>query len=188
QPGAQLDVTWKARLEDHLGAYQFEPVRSRAAALMGDAKALSGLQAATALLSQLLPEREAAAETYAATVELLDLMMLTDAWPLAYLRWELSLLEVLGYGLDLTTCAATGVTEDLIYVSPKSGRAVSRAGAGEYAPKLLPLPRPLLPGEEGSDIEIAAALGTTGHFLSKAMGAPELPAARARLITALARR
>ncbi|MEM1302778.1 MAG: DNA repair protein RecO [Pseudomonadota bacterium] len=187
QPGTQLDVTWKARLEDHLGSFTVEPVRARSAVVMGDRKALAGMQAVTVLASVLLPEREAVAEVYEQTVTLLDLMAVTDAWPLAYLRWELGLLEALGYGLDLTRCAVTGATDGLDYVSPKSGRAVSTGGAGQWAPKLLPLPPALLPGHEGSDAEIAQAMTTTGFFLSKAAGdGRELPEARRRLRDVLA--
>ncbi|MEM8590983.1 MAG: DNA repair protein RecO [Pseudomonadota bacterium] len=187
QPGAQLDVTWKARLEDHLGSYTVEPLRGRAAVLMSDRRALLGLQSACGLLSRLLAEREEAADLYHKTTQLFDLMTATDAWPLAYLRWELSLLEALGYGLDLTSCAASGSTDDLTYVSPKSGRAVSKIGAGDWAAKLLPLPQAMLPGHEGPDAEIAQALGTTGFFLAKALGDKGAPDARRRLIDALER-
>ncbi|MEM6896497.1 MAG: DNA repair protein RecO [Pseudomonadota bacterium] len=185
QPGAQLEVTWKARLEDHLGSYTVEPLRSRAA-LMNDRRALLGLQAVCGLLSLLLPEREAAASVYAETSQLLDVMAATDAWPLAYLRWEVLLLEEVGYGLDLTACAVTGDVDGLAYVSPKTGRAVSEQGAGNWAPRLLPLPRALLPGQEGPDAEVAEALETTGFFLAKALGDRDLPDARARLRRALA--
>ncbi|MEM1375559.1 MAG: DNA repair protein RecO [Pseudomonadota bacterium] len=187
QPGAQLDVTWKARLEDHLGSYTFEPLRSRAAVLMADRRALLGLQAACGLLSRLLPEREEAGALYADTTRLFDLMAATDAWPLAYLRWEVALLEALGYGLDLSSCAVTGAREGLAYVSPKSGRAVSEAGAGEWAARLLPLPPALLPGGEGPDGEIALAMTTTGAFLARAMGDREMPEARRQLRELLAR-
>ncbi|MEM1233347.1 MAG: DNA repair protein RecO [Pseudomonadota bacterium] len=187
QPGAQLDVTWKARLEDHLGSYTFEPLRSRAAGLMADRRALLGLQASCGLLSRLLPEREEAGALYADTTRLFDLMAATDAWPLAYLRWEVALLETLGYGLDLSSCAVTGAQEGLVYVSPKSGRAVSAAGAGDWAARLLPLPAALLPGGEGPDSEIAEAMGTTGTFLARALGDREMPDARRQLQALLAR-
>ncbi|MCH2076803.1 MAG: DNA repair protein RecO [Rhodobacteraceae bacterium] len=187
QPGAQLDVTWKARLEDHLGSYTVEPIRSRAATLMSDRRALLGLQSVCGLLSRLLPEREEAPDLYQDTTQLFDLMAATDAWPLAYLRWELSLLETLGYGLDLSTCAVTGATEGLVYVSPKSGRAVSEKGAGEWASKLLPMPKALLPGQEGPDSEISEGLETTGFFMAKALGDREAPDARRRLRDLLAR-
>lgn len=192
QPGSQLDLTWKARLEDHLGAFVVEPVRSRAAQVMGDRLALAGLGAVCALLGVGLAEREAHAPLYDRTVALFDLMGQGDLWPLAYLRWEMALLEELGFGLDLSRCAVTGVQDDLIYVSPKSGRAVSRAGAGEWAPKLLPLP-PVMRGKgEATPVEIIAALSVTGHFLHEGL-APNLrdgalPKARSRLLETLARR
>ena len=126
EPGNQVDVTWRARLEDHLGTFTVEPVTSRAAALMSDRLTLAGLNALTGLLSFALPEREAHAALYDGTITVLDMMGTSDHWPLAYLRWELALLEDLGFGLDLTHCAVTGTTDILTYVSPKSGRAVSR--------------------------------------------------------------
>ena len=125
QPGAQLDVSWRARLEEHLGSYTVEPVRSRAAAVMGDRLALAGLNAVCALLAFSLPEREAHPQLYRQSITLMDLLGHTDAWPLAYLRWELALLEEMGFGLDFSGCAVTGGVDDLVYVSPKSGRAVS---------------------------------------------------------------
>ena len=191
QPGAQVALTWKARLDDHLGSFTVEPQRSRAAAAMGDRLALAGLNAVSALLVQVLPEREAHAPLYARTVALLDLLGQGEVWPLAYLRWEQALLEEMGFGLDLSRCAVTGARDDLIYVSPKSGRAVSRAGAGEWADRLLPLP-PVLAGQgDASNAEIIRALGTTGYFLEHrligGLGDQPLPAARARLLDAMAR-
>ena len=187
QPGTQLDVVWKARIEDHLGSYTVEPIRSRAAGLLGDALGLLGLQSVTALLAVALPEREDVGALYTDTVQLLDLISATDAWPLAYLRWELTLLDALGYGLDLSECAATGAKEELCFVSPRSGKAVSKAGAGEWASRLLPLPQAMLPGHEGPNREIAEALGTTEHFLLKALGDRDQPDARRRLRQAFAR-
>ena len=187
QPGAQLDVTWKARLEDHLGSFIVEPIRSRAVALMADRRALLALQSACGLLKFLLPEREMFAKTYVATVQLFDLMTATDAWPLAYLRWEVGLLDALGYTLDLGACAVTGDIDDLAYVSPKTGRAISAEAAGDWAPRLLPLPAALLPGGEGPNSEIAEAMATTGHFLNRALGDRDPPDARRRLSEALLR-
>ncbi|MCL4156136.1 UNVERIFIED_CONTAM: hypothetical protein GTU68_013964 [Idotea baltica] len=191
QPGAQLDLSWRARLEDHIGAFTVEPVRSRAAIAMGGRLALAGLNAVTGLLSFALPEREAHLPLYLRTEALLDLLGQEDIWPLAYLHWELSLLEELGYGLDLTTCAVTGATEGLIYVSPKSGRAVSREGAGEWADRLLPLPDVMRGVGDAEDSQIAEALRTTGHFLethmANALGARPLPEARARYVEAFNR-
>lgn len=192
QPGAQLDVTWSARLEDHLGAFRVEPIRSRAALVMGDPLALKGLTAICALMSFLLPEREPHPELYARTTQLLDLLGRTEAWPLAYLRWELAVLAEMGFALDLETCAVSGATEDLAFVSPKSGRAVSRAAAGDWAPRLLPLPPVLRGAGEDSDPEIAEGLELTGYFLehrlAPSLGDKPVPAARARLVEALRRR
>jgi len=191
QPGAQLSVTWKARLDSHLGSFTVEPIRSRAAAAMGDRLALAGLNAVCGLLVMVLPEREAHLPLYARTIALLDLLGQSDVWPLAYLRWEQALLEEMGFGLDLSACAVRGVNEDLIYVSPKSGRAVSREGAGEWADRMLPLP-PVLAGKgDATPAEIARALGTTGFFIEnrliKGLGDRPLPPARARLVEVIAR-
>lgn len=192
QPGAQLEVTWKARLDSHLGSFTVEPLRSRAALVMSDGLSLAGLNAICALLSFSLPEREAHGPLYERTQTLLDLLGRTDAWPLAYLRWELALLEELGYGLDLSACAVHGTNEDLSYVSPRTGRAVSKEGAGVWADRLLPLPDALLGVGPGPDAEILDGLKTTGHFLAHwlapALGEKPLPPARDRLMEALRRR
>ncbi|MEL6992019.1 MAG: DNA repair protein RecO [Pseudomonadota bacterium] len=193
QPGAQLDVTWKARLEEHLGTFAVEPIRSRAAASLGDRLSLSGLNAVVALLLFCLPEREVHARLYDKTRNLLDLLGQPEIWPLAYLRWEVALLDDLGFGLDLTECAVLGPSgDDLSFVSPKTGRAVSRSGAGDWAERLLPLPPALLGQGEGEDGDVLQALSVTGHFLTNHV-APELghrplPDARARFIERLERR
>ena len=191
QPGAQLDLAWRARLEDHIGAFTVEPLRSRAAVAMQDRLALAGLNAVTALLAFCLPEREPHPALYQRTEALLDMLGQGDVWPLAYLKWELRLLEEMGYALDLEACAVTGATEGLIYVSPKTGRAVSAKGAGEWADRLLPLP-PVLRGGAGNDAEVAQGLRTTGHFLTvhlaRDLGGKPLPEARARFVDAFSRR
>jgi DNA repair protein RecO (recombination protein O) len=191
QPGTQLDLTWRARLEDHIGSFTIEPLRARTAAAMGSRQALAGLGAVCALLSFCLPEREAHPALYTRSEQLLDLLGQDEIWPLAYLRWEMALLEELGFGLDLSACAATGVNEELVYVSPRSGRAVSRQAAGVWADRMLPLPEVMLGRGEAEDAEIAQALRTTGHFLANklapALGARPLPEARARLVDLLGR-
>ena len=190
QPGAQLDLSWRARLADHLGAFGVEPVRSRAAQVMGDRQALAGLNAICGLLCFALAERDPHPELYAQTLDLFDRLGTDPAWPLAYMFWEMALLEELGFGLDLESCAVTGVTQDLKYVSPKSGRAVSEQGAGEWADRLLPLPAALrgLIGSNALD-EVAAGLKTTGYFLENwmapSLGNAPLPAARQRLLDVL---
>lgn len=192
QPGAQLSVAWKARLESHLGSFTVEPIRSRAAIAMGDRLALAGLNAVCSLLAMVLPEREAHAPLYDRTIALLDLLGQSDVWPLAYLRWEQALLEEMGFGLDLSACAVRGVNEDLIYVSPKSGRAVSREAAGEWADRMLALPEVLAGKGDASNTEIAKALATTGYFIEnrliKGLGDRPMPSARARLIDAIVRK
>ena len=191
QPGSQIAVTWKARLNDHLGSFTIEPIRSRAAQAMGDRLALAGLNAVCALLGRVLPEREEHLPLYERTIALLDLLGQSDLWPLAYLRWEQALLEEMGFAMDLSACAVRGVNEDLAFVSPKTGRAVSRDAAGEWADRLLPLP-PVLAGKGDADNDqIAIALGTTGFFIEKrlmrSLGDRPMPAARQRLIDAIGR-
>jgi len=191
QPGAQVDLAWRARLEDHLGSFTVEPVRSRAHA-MSDRMALAGLNAVCALLTFCLPERESHRALYRRTEALMDLLGENEVWPLAYLRWELALLEELGFGLDLSACAVTGSTEGLVWVSPRTGRAVTDAGAGEWRDRMLPLP-PVLRGEGAApDAEIVTAFATTGHFLNARvapeLGAKPLPEARQRFVDLFARR
>ena len=190
QPGAQLALSWRARLDEHLGAFTVEPIRSRAAAVMGDPLALAGLNAVCALLVFSLPERVAHPRLYGATQGLLDALGTEPGWPVAYLGWERLLLEETGFGLDLASCAVTGAVEGLAYVSPRTGRAVSEAGAGGYADRLLPLPAALTGG--GGDLaDVLEGLRVTGHFLAAhlapALGERPPPEARARLLGALRR-
>lgn len=190
QPGSQLAVTWRARLEDHIGSYTVEPLQSRAG-LLGDRLGLAGLTAICAMLHAALPEREAHPNLWRATMVLLAALEHDPDWPALYLRWEMTLLEDMGFGLDLGRCAVTGSREDLAYVSPKTGRAVSRAGAGDWADRLFPLPQCLLGQGPASGIEIGQGLAITGHFLGRelaeALRGRPLPEARTRLITLLAK-
>ena len=191
QPGAQLDVTWRARLDAHIGSYKVEPLKSRAGAVMGDRLALAGLNAMCALLLFCLPERESHPRLYRRTVMVLDMLGLNEAWPLAYLRWELALLDEMGFGLDLASCAVNGTTDDLAFVSPRSGRAVSAAETGNWAEKLLPLPPALLGHGDANFRGISQGLVTTGyfleHWLAVQLGNRPLPPARQRLVDAIAR-
>ncbi|MGY9047622.1 DNA repair protein RecO [Puniceibacterium antarcticum] len=191
QPGAQLDLSWRARLEDQLGSFTVEPQRSRAALAMTDRLSLAGLNAVVSLLAFCLPDREAHLALYQRTESLLDLLGQPDIWPLAYLRWEMALLEDMGFGLDLTACAATGANDQLIYVSPRTARAVSASGAGDWADRLLPLPGVMLGTGDATNAEIALALTTTGHFmhnrLATSLGDRPLPNARAVFLDRLGR-
>ncbi|MGB7269207.1 MAG: DNA repair protein RecO [Albidovulum sp.] len=190
QPGAQLDVNWRARLDDHIGAFTVEPIKARTGVL-ADRLALAGLNSICALLHFALPEREAHLPLYTRSITLLDALGQAPDWTLGYLHWELQLLEELGYGLDLTACAVTGSREDLAYVSPKTGRAVGRAAAGEWADRLLPLPLCLLGQGGANTAEITQGLITTGHFLTHRLahdlGNRPLPEARQRFVNLLAR-
>src|ERR1700679_727143 len=188
QPGNTLHVSWRARLSEHLGNFTIEPARSRAGELMEKRAALAGLNAFSSIASAALPEREAHGAVFEVGEILLDAMAQDDFshWAPLYVRWEMGLLEALGFGLDLTRCASTGVTDDLIYVSPRTGRAVSGAAAAPYKDRLFALPGFLL-GSQNSDpspADIAAGLRLTGHFLLERVLAPhghEAPAARQRL-------
>ncbi|GLO73134.1 DNA repair protein RecO [Phaeobacter italicus] len=189
QPGAQLDLLWRARLEDHLGSYQAELMRSRAGAALSGRLALAGLNAVTGLLAFCLPDREPHPDLYLRSERLLDLLGQDDIWPLAYLQWEMALLEELGFGLDLSCCAVSGALDELIYISPKSGRAVSRASAGEWADRLLPLPAVMRGEGEAGTGEILQGLSTTGFFLehrlAPSLGNTPLPEARGRFLDVL---
>ena len=191
QPGAQLDASWRARLDEHLGTYTVEPVKSRMAQVLGDKLALAGMTSVLALLSFSLPEREPHPDLYDRTLAVLDMIGMNPVWPLAYLRWELALLEEIGFGLDLSECAVTGAREDLVFVSPRSGRAVSKAGAGEWADRLLPLSPALLGEGDGANEDVSLGLRTTGHFLTSqvaaSLGDRPLPEARNRFTELLAR-
>ncbi|MGB0912224.1 MAG: DNA repair protein RecO [Phaeobacter italicus] len=191
QPGAQLDLLWRARLEDHLGSYQAELMRSRAGAALSGRLALAGLNAVTGLLAFCLPDREPHPDLYLRSERLLDLLGQDDIWPLAYLQWEMALLEELGFGLDLSCCAVSGALDELIYISPKSGRAVSRASAGEWADRLLPLPAVMRGEGEAGTGEILQGLSTTGFFLehrlAPSLGNTPLPEARGRFLDVLTR-
>ena len=186
QPGSRLMLHWRARLDDQIGSFSVEPVASRAG-LMTDAVALAGLNAICALLVFALPERDPHPRLSADTEALLDSMPAGGDWGMDYLLWELRLLDEMGFGLDLRSCAVTGSADGLAYVSPRSGRAVSAAGAGDYAPRLLVLPA-CLGGQGGG---LAEGLALTGHFLDTRLAAElvgrPLPAARARLAGMLTR-
>jgi DNA repair protein RecO (recombination protein O) len=190
QPGNSVAVTWRARLDEHLGHFAVEGLDLRAGSFLSAAHAVFGVTHLAALC-RLLPERDPHAAVYAALAEALAL--LTDARAAAshVVRFELGMLAELGFGLDLVQCAATGTAGDLIYVSPKSGRAVSR-GAGEpWRDRLLSLPAFLAENDEREPQpdELAAGFALTGFFLTRHVLEPRglaLSEARERFIAAIA--
>lgn len=184
QPGQQVEANWRARLADQLGNFALEPNAPYPAGVLDDAVALSGLSAACAVAETALPEREAHPAVYEGLVALVD-MLATPLWPYAYIRWELGLLREVGYGIDLSCCAVTGVTAGLTHVSPRTGRAVCAEAAEPYKDKLLELPGFLNGQNEVSDDAIRAGLRLTGYFLEQSVFAVHhqpLPAARGRMI------
>lgn len=191
QPGNNVAVTWRARLEDHLGLYLVEAVELRAARLMEKAASLHGLNLVGALL-RLLAEREPHERLFEAAVVVADHLDAPEVAPVLLARFELAMLAELGFGLDLGACAATGVREDLIFVSPKSGRAVSRAAGEPYRDRLLPLPRFLHDdaGEAPGVAEIRDAFSLAAFFLSRDVFTPRgesLPDAHGAYLAALAK-
>ena len=192
QPGNQVVADWRGRLEEHLGTFTVEGKRDHAAALLSDGDRLAGLTAAAAVTEAALPEREPHLPIHDAFASLLDALANSSVWSAVYVRFELGLLAELGFALDLSQCAATGATEDLAYVSPRSARAVSRAAAAPYKERLLPLPRFLLPDapDELNRQDVLDGLKLTGHFLEATVFAPHnkpLPGARDRLVHRLMR-
>lgn len=192
QAGNSVIATWRARLDGHLGTYAIEPSAFRAAKLMETPSGLYGLQALAALV-RLLPERDPHPQIYAALlamVELLDDPVLAGA---LIVRFELRMLEELGFGLDLDRCAATGTNDDLAYVSPKSGRAVSRSAGDPYRDRMLALPAFLLaaPGARPVGPELTEAFRLTGFFLARHVYEPRgllVPDARERFVALVAAR
>jgi DNA repair protein RecO (recombination protein O) len=184
QPGNHILAHWRGRLPEHLGSFDCELVEAYAVRFLDDADRLAGVTAATALLLAALPEREPNAELYQSFAELLAALESKPAWPQHYVEWECGLLAVLGFGLDLSCCAVTGAAEDLAYVSPRTGRAVSRVAAAPYRDKLLPLPGFLWRDSPAARRDIAAGLALTGYFLLHHLLEPhgrQLPEARERL-------
>jgi DNA repair protein RecO (recombination protein O) len=190
QPGNSVSATWRARLDEHLGHYTVEATRLRAGNFFASAHAIYGVGHLAALM-RLLPERDPHAGLHDTLAGILDRLEEASVAAPMVARFELHLLAELGFGLDLSECAASGALEDLIYVSPKSGRAVSRAAGAPYADKMLRLPAFLREAEAvaaGNDVADGFAL--TGYFLSRHVLEPRglmLADERAHFIVALNR-
>jgi len=186
QPGNHVTAQWRARLADHLGTLTLDLKHPHAAELLDRRLGLLGLECLTTL-ARLLPERDPHPNLFEVTLFVLGFLSDDAIWPALYARWELALLEELGFGLDLTTCAVTGSNDYLAYVSPRTGRAVSMAAAEPYRDRLLPLPRLLIGGgaATASPNDVAAALRLTGHFIARDVQAPhglKMPDARDRVM------
>jgi DNA repair protein RecO (recombination protein O) len=191
QPGNRLRVTWRARLSEHLGGFNVELIEAHAARALDDAAALAAI-GSLAGLARLLPERDPHPQLYAAALHVIGAFDGPGLWPALLVRWELLLLQELGFGLDLRECAATGGDTELVYVSPRSGRAVSREAGQPYDAKLLKLPAFLRDDDAASgENDLLAGFALTGYFLERDVLAPHglaLPETRERLIGLLARR
>jgi DNA repair protein RecO (recombination protein O) len=189
QAGARVILNYRARVSDQLGAAQLEPVGEGPSALFDDSLALAGLAAAAAVAAGALPEREPHPGAFLAFEALSSALLMPDIWPAVFVRFEAGLLQDLEFGLDLSKCAATGSTDDLIYVSPRTGRAVSREAGAPYKDKLLTLPPFLLASQTGLGAgDVGAGLDLTAHFLNAFVFAPlnrPLPPARMWLVDRL---
>jgi DNA repair protein RecO (recombination protein O) len=190
QVGNTVELTWRARLDEHLGTYAGELAVGHAARVMEDPLRLACLAAAAAMAEAALPEREAHPRAYDGFSDLLEALDHDRDWAPAYARWELALLAELGFGLDLSRCAATGSTIDLVYVSPKSGQAVSQAAGDVYRARMLPLPAFLISDAQPVREAILDALRLSGFFWEQRVFQPngrKLPAARTRFVDRLGR-
>lgn len=189
QAGARTIVHYRARVSDQLGSAQLEPVGEGPAALFDDPMALAGLSAGAAVAAAALPEREPHPGAFLAFEALSSALLMPDIWPAVFVRFEAGLLQDLGFGLDLSKCAATGSLDDLVYVSPRTGRAVSRTAGEPYKDRLLALPPFMLSSQGGlSPGDVRAGLDLTAHFLELFVFGPlnrPLPPARVWLVDRL---
>ena len=172
QPGNIVSVYWKSRLIEQMGNYKIELVSSVSGKIFDDKLKLQALSSLCALIEKILPERQKYQEIYSATLAFINLLLLDDNikmnhWIEGYVKWEIGILSSIGFSLNLNECAVTGTKDNLYFVSPKTGKAVSKEGAGNFAPRLLILPN-FLGGIKLFDInfyqEIIAGLKITTYF------------------------
>ena len=170
ETGNYVSAAWRARLEEHLGTYNCELLKPNAAIVFDHPIRLAGLSSACAVIERALPEREPHREIYDSLLELVNGIE-NKCWVRSYIQWELNILKHLGFGLDLTACVATGSRDDLIYVSPRSGQAVSEKAGAPYKQKLLPLPSFLVDQTNASrsaaPADLVNGLELTGHFFER---------------------
>jgi DNA repair protein RecO (recombination protein O) len=191
QPGNRVRAAWRAKLPEQLGHFSFDLAATSAARWLDTPLILAIISSACIVTEHALPERQPLPAVYAGLLALLETTD-ADLYGASYVQWELGLLAALGYGLDLATCAVTHSTADLAYVSPRTGRAVTRAVGRDYHAKLLHFPGFLAGTPDWSMLEVWRGLQLTGHFLARQVfmhSAPRLamqthdglPAARRRL-------
>jgi len=190
QPGSRVIARYRARIEGQLGSAHLESMGEGPSELFDEPLALAGLAAATAVVAGALPEREPHPGAFHALEALIGVLDATDIWPALFVRFEAGLLQALGFGLDLSKCASTGATEELVWVSPRTGRAVSRLAGEPYSDRLLPLPPFLISARGGlTKGDVRAGFNLTGHFLEQFVFGPlnrPLPPARTWLLDRLA--
>jgi DNA repair protein RecO (recombination protein O) len=181
QAGNLLQVRWTARLSDQLGNFTAELIHPSAALAMDAAMPLAMLSAVCAVAEGALPEHEPLPRIFAGLLHVLPRVALGEPTLTQLIEWEMVVLSDLGYGLDLSACAVTGRTDGLVLVSPRTGRAVTREGAGDWAARLLPLPRFLLGPAPAGPADWRDGLRLTGHFLERdAFGHQHRPLPQAR--------
>ncbi len=187
QAGNLVSLVWRARLEEHLGNFTLEPLSLRAGFIIENSLRLTGLGSLTAL-AQVLPEREPHPKLYEAMRIVLEAIDHDELWPALMVRWEMGLLDELGFGLDLSKCASTGQADELVYVSPKTGKAVSRDAGKPYHDRLFGLPEFLKGGLAATAAQVCEGMKLTGYFLERHVFDPRnvpLPQARIMLEQAL---
>ena len=183
--GTLCQATWKARLSDQLGSFYLEETKGYAPLLLDDMPRLNVLANLCATLDKSLPERQLYPELHAQTLNFLDALEQKDFYE-NYVRFEVALLSALGFALDFSECAGGGDKNDLAYISPKTGRAVSREKGRPYHDKLLKLPKFVWQDAPASPEDLADGLALTGHFLYSHLGS--LPSTRSRILNDLHRR
>jgi len=183
QQGNIISFDWQSKSNGQLGRFDIELESDMTAAIMGDARALLAVQSLCALLDMFLPDREVHTALFNGSSAFLNILK-TNEWPAVYVAWEMAFLKELGYGIDLSKCAVSGVTDNLTHVSPKSGRAVCAVEAKPYLHKLIEIPS-FLKGEGEQDGDIAKGLSMTEYFLIHRLlqqsSYPNLPDTRTRL-------
>ena len=180
QIGNILDITWRARLSEHMGSVQVDVIKSYPE-ILDNRLTLAGVAALSSMLSTFVGDRDPQEQMFDATEKLYDLLIHPDMWCVGYFYWELALLDALGFGLNLSKCVVTGDAENLLYLSPKSGCAVSRQAAGKWADRLLPMPRIVIEKDKHIS-DVFDGLRVLSYFwLNKvipALGVKTMPKAR----------